>query len=98
MTALVVVGRRYLPKGWSDLARQLVIWFGFLFLYQIARGLADRDRSQAFENGMWVVNTETRISHSLYELTFEQFVQAKTWLVPIVSWTYWNSEFTVLGL
>jgi PAP2 superfamily protein len=98
MTALAAVGQRYLPRGWSDFARQLAIWFGFLAVYQLARGLADRDPTRAFENGLWVVNAETRISNRLYELTFEQFVQTKTWLVPIVSWTYWNSEFTVLGL
>ena len=41
MTALTAIGRRYLPLGWKDLLRQLVIWFGFLFAYQIARGLAE---------------------------------------------------------
>ena len=34
----------------------------------------------------------------MYELTFEQFVDQRHWLAALVSWTYWNSEFTVVGL
>ena len=47
-TSSSTVGRRYLPRGWGDFGRQLAIWFGFLLVYQIARGLADRDPAQAF--------------------------------------------------
>ena len=43
MTTVVAAGRRVLPRGYADLGRQLVIWFGFLFVYQIARGFADRN-------------------------------------------------------
>jgi len=48
MTAVVSAGRRVLPRGWLELGRQLVIWFGFLFAYQIARGVADRNPAKAF--------------------------------------------------
>jgi membrane-associated phospholipid phosphatase len=96
---MVAVGRRYLPRGWRDFGLQLGIWFGFVFAYQIARGVADRGGPEkAFANGHWVVNTEIRFSHRLYELTFQQFVDQRHWLALAVSWTYWNSEFTVLGL
>jgi len=87
-----------LPRGWSDLGRQLAIWFGFLVLYQLARGIADRNPSKAFENGLAVVHFETRVTHRLYELTFQNFVDQRHLLETIVSWTYWNSEFTVVGL
>jgi hypothetical protein len=72
---VAAVGRRHLPRGWSDLGRQLLIWFGFAILYQLARGVADRNSAKAFANGYHVVRLET-----------------------VVSWTYWNSEFTVVGL
>ena len=36
--------------------------------------------------------------HRLYELTFQQFVDQRHRLATAVSWTYWNSEFTVVGL
>ena len=95
---MVAVGRRYLPRGWSDLGRQLAIWFGFAVLYQVARGIADRNPSKAFANGREVVKLETNVAHRMYELTFQQFVDQKHWLELLVSWTYWNSEFTVVGL
>src|SRR5262249_8024527 len=70
----------------------------FVFAYQIARGVADRHPERAFTNGFRVVNLETHITHRLYELTFQQFVESRHWLALAVSWTYWNSEFTVLGV
>jgi PAP2 superfamily len=95
---MVAVGRRHLPRGWSDLGRQLLIWFGFAILYQLARGLADRNPSRAFANGYHVVKIETDVAHRLYELTFQHFVDQRHLLETAVSWTYWNSEFTVVGL
>ena len=38
------------------------------------------------------------MAHRLYELTFQQFVDQRHLLATAVSWTYWNSEFTVVGL
>ena len=98
MTTVVAVGRRHLPRGWSDLGRQLLIWFGFAFLYQLARGVADRNPAKAFQNGHHVVAFETHIAHRLYELTLQQFVDQRHLLETVVSWTYWNSEFTVVGI
>ncbi|HZQ80965.1 MAG TPA: phosphatase PAP2 family protein [Gaiellaceae bacterium] len=95
---VAVVGRRYLPRGWGDLGRQLLIWFGFAALYQLARGFADRNPAKAFANGRHVVQFETDTVHRLYELTFERFVDQRHLLETAVSWTYWNSEFTVVGL
>jgi hypothetical protein len=95
---MAAVGRRHLPRGWSDLGRQLAIWFGFAVLYQLARGVADRNPTKAFENGFAVVDIETRFTHHLYELAFQNFVDQRHVLETVVSWTYWNSEFTVVGL
>jgi hypothetical protein len=95
---VVAVGRRYLPRGWGDLGRQLLIWFGFAILYQLARGIADQNPARAFANGYHVVDIETGVFHRLYELTLQQFVDQRQLLETVVSWTYWNSEFTVVGL
>ena len=95
---VAAVGRRHLPRGWSDLGRQLLIWFGFAILYQLARGVADRNSAKAFANGYHVVRIETHVFHRLYELTFQKFVDQRHLLETAVSWTYWNSEFTVVGL
>jgi PAP2 superfamily len=87
-----------LPRGWGDFGRQLGIWFGFAVLYQVARGFADRNPSKAFANGYRVVHFETGVAHRLYELTFQHFVDQRHGLETAVSWTYWNSEFTVVGI
>jgi hypothetical protein len=95
---MVATVRRQLPRGWSDLGRQLAIWFGFAVLYQLARGFADRNPTRAFANGRAVFDFETRVTHRLYELTLQNFVDQRHLLETAVSWTYWNSEFTVVGL
>src|SRR5437764_14464218 len=58
VTAAFAAGRRVLPRGYADFARQLAIWFGFLFAYQVARGLADRDPSRAFSKGWRVLDLD----------------------------------------
>ncbi len=97
MSEIVTAGRRHLPRGWSDLGLQLAIWFGFLALYQVARGIADRNPTRAFENGLGVISVEERVG-DLFELTAQNVVYSSELLKLIVSWTYWNSEFTVVGL
>ena len=76
----------------------MAIWFGFAVLYQLARGLADRNPTKAFQNGLAVVNFETRVTHQLYELAFQNFVDQRHLLETAVSWTYWLSEFAVVGI
>ena len=98
MTAAVAkIGSQYLPRGWRDLGRQLAIWFGFLVVYQVVRGLADRDPTQAFQNGLMVIGWEEHVS-DLFEVTLQNFVAGSHFLTVATTWTYWNSEFTVVGL
>ena len=98
MTAVAAAGRRYLPRGWTDFGLQLAIWFGFLLAYQVARGYADRDPARAFANGWRVVEWEQDKTHRVLELTFQNFANSSHLLELAVSWTYWNSEFTIVGL
>jgi hypothetical protein len=98
VSSVLAAGRRHLPRGWSDLGRQLAIWFGFAILYQLARGFADRDPTKAFANGHEVLSLEIRLTNRIYELTIQQFVDQRHFLATAVAWTYWNSEFTVVGL
>ena len=95
--AVAKIGRQYLPRGWGDFLRQVAIWFGFVFAYQIVRGIADRDPTRAFENGLRVIGWEERVT-DLFEVTFQNLVSSSHFLTFLVSWTYWNSEFTVVGL
>ena len=95
--ALAAVGRRYLPRGWADLGRQLAIWFGFYVLYQLVRGAADRDTALAFENGLKVIDIERRVG-SLFELSLQSVVDGSQLFALLATWTYWLSQFAVLGL
>ena len=97
MTAAIAAGRRLFPRGYADFGYQLLIWFGFLAAYQVARGLADRDPTRAFTNGWRVIDLEQRLA-GLGELTLQGWTQSSRVLETLVSWTYWNSEFTVIGL
>jgi membrane-associated phospholipid phosphatase len=98
MTAVVAAGRRVLPRGYKDFLGQLVIWFGFLAIYQIVRGIADRDPARAFANGIKVIHFEQHTSNRLIELTLQRVADSSDLLERLASLTYWNSEFTVLGL
>ena len=97
MTAAIAAGRRLFPRGYADFGYQLLIWFGFLAAYQVARGVADRDPTRAFANGWRVIDVEQRLA-GLGELTLQGWTQSSRVLETLVSWTYWNSEFTVIGL
>jgi membrane-associated phospholipid phosphatase len=90
-------GRKFLPHCWGDLVLQIGIWFGFLAAYQVARGVADRNAATAFENGLKVIDLESR-ANSLFELSLQGLVQSSQLLAVVTSWTYWLSQFTVLGL
>ena len=88
---------RVLPHGPLDLLRQLAIWFGFYYAYRYTRGVADRNPYEAFQNGLTVADIEHRVT-GLWELSLQSFVASSGLLRELTSWTYWNSQFTVLGL
>jgi hypothetical protein len=83
------------PRGPADFALQVLIWGGFVLLYQVARGVADRSTEAAFDNGRWIIDFEVRL-HSLVELDLQRFVIDHDWLVHALNWTYWLSQFAVV--
>jgi membrane-associated phospholipid phosphatase len=95
--AATAAGTRALPHGPLDLLRQLAIWFGFYYAYRYTRGVADRNPYEAFQNGLRVADIEHRLT-GLWELSLQSLVASSDLLRELTSWTYWNSQFTVLGL
>ncbi len=90
--------RRVLPRGWSHLALQFAVWFGFYAVYQMARGAADRGGvADAFWNGTLVIEAENKF-HALFEPAVQNFVERSGFLVLATSYTYWLSQFAVVGL
>lgn len=100
MARVVALGRKVLPRGWRDLGLQLGIWFGFYFSYLGVRHLVDREPGKAIArlNGLKVIALEERLSRHLFELTVERIADSSSLLLTAAAWTYWNSEFTVIGL
>jgi membrane-associated phospholipid phosphatase len=97
VTSVIAAGRRVLPRGYRDFGLQLAIWFGFYVVYQITRGLADRDAPRAFENGLKVIDAERRVG-AMWELSLQGALESSHVLIRLSSWTYWLSQFAVLGL
>ena len=98
MTAFVAAGRRVLPRGWAHFWAQVAIWVGFYLSYLGVRSVADRNPATAFLNGLRVIDFEERVTHHLFEQTAQRFADSSHVLLTAAAWTYWNSEFTAIGL
>ena len=70
---------------------------GFYVAYQIVRGVADRDLTSAYRNGEWVVLEEKNLG-TLFEPAVQRVVDTSSLLVTLTSYTYWLSQFAVVGL
>ncbi len=89
---------RALPCGWGDFALQISLWLGFILAYQVARGLADRGSAEAMENGRILIEAQ-RALHTLVEPDLQRAVlEAGGFFVDMLNWTYWLSQFVVVGL
>jgi membrane-associated phospholipid phosphatase len=97
VSSLVAETNRRLPRGWAHLALQFAIWMGFYVAYQVARGAADRSVYEAFQNGEWILRTQQHLG-ALFEPGVQRVVDSSTVLVTLTSWTYWLSQFAVVGV
>jgi membrane-associated phospholipid phosphatase len=97
VTAATAAQGRVLPRGWLDLFRQLLIWFGFVLAYQVARGAADRSPAKAFENARSVIDIESRAT-GLWELSLQSWTESSHALAVSMQWTYWLSQFVVVAI
>jgi membrane-associated phospholipid phosphatase len=70
---------------------------GFYAAYQVARGAADRSVADAFQNGEWVLRTEREVG-ALFEPAVQRIVDSSSLLVTLTSYTYWLSQFAVVGI
>lgn len=98
MERFVALGRRILPRGWAHFGIQLALWLGFYVTYLVVRSDVDQDPAQAVTNGRKVIHLERRFTHHLFELTLQRIADSSHFLLTAAAWTYWNSEFTVIGV
>ena len=88
-----------LPAAWLGRSRPPARDLVRLPLVVPARPRPRRPRpdASAFSNGCGS-STSRRSRHRLYELDLRAVRRAAALAGAVVSWTYWNSEFTVVGL
>ena len=98
MERVVALGRRILPRGWAHFGLQVGIWLGFYVSYLAVRSDVGQNPGQALMNGHKVIDLELRYTHHLFELSVQRVVDSSHFLLTAAAWTYWNSEFTVIGL
>ncbi len=90
-------GSRVLPRGRRDFLRQIGIWLGFGFGYEVARALADRGAGEALRNAHRIMDLESHLG-GLYELDLQRWaLDAGRGFVHLATWTYWLSQFGVLS-
>jgi membrane-associated phospholipid phosphatase len=91
---------RIFPRGVRDLVFQVSLWIGFLFVYRLARGLADHNGSVtpvAKENARHVIAFESHVN-ALFELSLQKVLLSSRFLVDAAAATYWLSQFAVLAI
>jgi len=98
MERAVALGRRILPRGWGHFGVQLGVWLGFYISYLAVRSAVGQNPAKALMKGRKVIRFERQATHHIYELTVQRIVDSSHFLLTAAAWTYWNSEFTVIGL
>jgi membrane-associated phospholipid phosphatase len=88
------VSSRWLPQGWIDALRQLVLFASAYYAYRIVRGLVDGQAALAFENARTLVDVE-RTMGLFFEPGLQAWAQGEQWIVTSANWMYVNSHFVV---
>ena len=88
------LSRRLLPKGWIDVARQVLLFCGAYYAYRIVRGLIDGRAQVAFDNARDLAGFERGLGLFI-EPAVHAWAESQAWLIDIASWVYVNSHFTV---
>ena len=83
-----------LPKGWTDLLRQILLFCGAYWLYRLVRGEVDDRAAAAFENARHIVGVERWLG-LFAEPSVHRWAEAHSWIADAASWMYVNSHFTV---
>ena len=86
---------RWLPKGWIDALRQLLLFAGAYYLYRIVRGMVDGRASVAFDNARDIMSAE-RSLNMFFEQDFQEWALTDArWIIDGANWMYVNSHFVL---
>jgi hypothetical protein len=85
---------RFLPQGWPDLLRQLLLFCGAYWLYRLVRGLTDGRVAQAFDNARELIHIEQGMGLFI-EPAVHAWARGSSLIIDGASWMYVNSHFAV---
>jgi membrane-associated phospholipid phosphatase len=85
---------RFLPQGWTDLLRQMLLFCGAYWLYRIVRGMTDGKVAESFDNARELIRLERGLGLFI-EPAVNAWAEGTGWLVDGASWMYVNSHFTI---
>jgi membrane-associated phospholipid phosphatase len=85
---------RWLPNGWLDAIRQLLLFAGAYYLYRLVRGFVDGQAGLAFENARTLVHVERSLG-LFFEPGLQAWAKGEEWLLMFANWMYVNSHFFV---
>src|ERR687896_1198145 len=85
---------RFLPQGWTDVLRQILLFCGAYWLYRIVRGMTDGRVGEAFGNARELIGLERGLG-LFFEPAVHAWAESTRWLIDGASWTYVNSHFAI---
>ena len=85
---------RFLPKGWPDLLRQLLLFCGAYWLYRFVRGFTDGRVAQAFDNARDLIRIEQGLG-LFVEPAVHAWASGSSLIIDGASWMYVNSHFAI---
>src|SRR5215217_939264 len=88
---------RFLPQGWPDLLRQIVLFCGAYWLYRLVRGFTDGRAAEAFNHARELISLERSLGLFI-EPTVHAWDSGRDWIIDLTSWMYVNSHFTITTL
>src|SRR4051812_5160011 len=83
-----------LPQGWGDAGRQIGILVGVDVAYELVRGIADGQRSEAIAHGQQVIDFE-RGTHTFFEPSLQSFFLPAHWIINLANQMYLNAQFSI---
>jgi uncharacterized membrane protein YbhN (UPF0104 family) len=94
ITAAVRRAGAWLPRGWADLFRQLLVFAVLDVVYETSRMLAVGDRGVAMRHARDIVSAERSLG-LFHELSVQHFAATDAPAQSIANWTYFNCQFTI---
>jgi hypothetical protein len=92
---LARAGHEYLPHGWLDALRQVLMFVLAYAGYEIVRGLVGLTGSKPFRDATRIIDFE-RTLHVFIEPNIQSWVMAHAhWLLDVCDWTYLNAHFAL---